>query len=101
LEQQMDELTAELEHFRHNPTKSRRRKILSTILNSYTPGDMVEAWHEQLLREFVQRHPALEQKLQGQPISHFEVHLCTHGTKCFYMVRSDGKKIDFSYGKCL
>lgn len=97
----MDETTIGLEDFRELRSKGRRQKIIGAIRNTYAPGERVEPAHEVILRELIQRHPDLEGKLAGEGISHFEVQHCTHGTKCFYIVRSDGKRVDFSYKKCI
>jgi len=46
-------------------------------------------------------HPEFQTRTAGKQIKHFTVSTAKGGTRCFYVVFSNGDMLDFSYKKCL
>lgn len=72
------------------------------ILNSYAVGDRVSDDHAADLRALLERHDEVNEKI-GDGVDHFEVDRGPdeYGTQCFWIIRKDGSKVDFSYIHCL
>ncbi|WGJ15323.1 DCL family protein [Methylocapsa sp. D3K7] len=72
------------------------------MLNSYSIGDPVSEADTRHLKSLLVRHDEQDEKI-GVGIHHFEVNAApdAFGGKCFWIVRTDGSKIDFSYPHCL
>lgn len=75
------------------------------MLNSYGIGDKVSAEDAVELRALLERHDEQDEKT-GAGIAGFEVNappsdVPQFSNKCFWIIRSDGTKIDFSIGHCL
>jgi len=75
------------------------------MLKSYTIGQRVSDDDARDLTALLERH---EEKLEkiGNGIKYFEVNVPPseyppYTQKCFWIVREDGSKIDFSIGHCL
>ncbi len=83
------------------PTKKSLRDFVSAILNRYDLKQRVGVDNERFLRALFERHPNRDEKLRGSEISHFEVHPFKHGSRCFFLVRADGSREDFSFEKCI
>lgn len=80
-------------------------KFFSKMLQGYTVGERVSETDATHLRALLDRHDEKQEKI-GNGISYFEVNLPPSEyppftEKCFYIVRADGSKIDFSIGHCL
>lgn len=81
-------------------------KFFKDILNSYNIGDKVSDQDALHLKALLDRHDEKEDKI-GAGISGFEVNLPPEDTpnnfskRCFWIIRTDGTKIDFSYPHCL
>jgi hypothetical protein len=69
-------------------------------LQSYSPGQRVADEDEALLRALLARHPDSVAKT-GSGVDHFMVRSADYGTKCFWVVRTDGSTERFSYKECL
>lgn len=82
-------------------TKKAAILFFRAMLNRYRPLERVQVEDEGFLRQLFNAHPERNEKLAGQPISHFEVHPFEHGTHCFFVVKADGSKIDFSFYTCI
>ena len=75
------------------------------MLNRYAIGDRVSAADAADLSALVERHDERDEKV-GAGIAGFEVNappddVPQFSQRCFWIVRSDGTKIDFSIGHCL
>ncbi len=71
------------------------------ILNLKKDGDRLEANDEAFAKEIISFHERSEAKMAD--FSHFEVgtHPNFEKTRCFFVVRKDGTKEDFSITKCI
>jgi DNA-directed RNA polymerase-5 subunit 1 len=80
-----------------NKVKSKSR----AILNLKKDGEKIEGNDSDFLKELLQLHEKSETKLKN--FSHFEagVHPLYEKTRCFFVVRTDGSKEDFSVTKCI
>ena len=52
------------------------------------------------LLELLKKHPRAVEKI-GAGVKHFTVENAKGGTRCFYVIRADGSRSDFSFMKCL
>jgi hypothetical protein len=80
-----------------NKVKSKARAILNMVKD----GEKLETEDEAFIKELLKFHQKYEQKLKD--FSHFEVglHPEYNKTRCFFVVRKDGAKEDFSVSKCI
>lgn len=71
------------------------------ILNLKKDGEKLSGNDEDFIKEIVQYHDKAEQKMRD--FTHFEAgeHPNYEKTRCFFVVRSDGTKEDFSISKCI
>ena len=79
--------------------------FFAAMLNSYAIGERVSAEDAADLTALLERHDELEEKI-GTGIAGFEVNIPPDDVpqfsqRCFWIVRLDGTKIDFSIGHCL
>lgn len=72
------------------------------MLNRYTIGDRISDGDAEHLKALLERHDEGAEK-EGLGIDYFEVGFApdNHPGQCFWIVRVDGSKIDFSIGYCL
>ena len=80
-----------------NKVKSKSR----AILNLKKDGERLEDSEEAFVKEIISFHERSEQKMAD--FDHFEVgkHPQFENTRCFFVVRKDGTKEDFSITKCI
>lgn len=80
-----------------NKVKSKSR----AILNLKRDGDRLEGNDEAFVKEIISFHDRSEAKMSD--FDHFEVgtHPQFEKTRCFFVVRKDGTKEDFSITKCI
>lgn len=80
-----------------NKVKSKSR----TILNLKQNGDKLTGNDEDFMKELIKFHSKVDEKMKD--FDHFEVgeHPLHEKTRCFFVVRKNGEKEDFSVGKCL
>lgn len=81
------------------------KQFFSNMLKSYTVGQRVSGVDAIDLTALLERHEEKSEKI-GAGIEYFEVNLPPSEyppftQKCFWIVRVDGSKIDFSIGHCL
>ena len=76
--------------------------FFSAMLNRYSIGEIVNELDGLELRALLKRHDEQHEKV-GVGIAHFEVAKAPDDYKnqCFWIVRIDGTKIDFSFKHCL
>jgi hypothetical protein len=79
-------------------TKVDARNEIRRILNSVQLGDTVTGDDSSLIADLLYdgRHPETLEKI-GSGIERIEVRAASHGTRCFWIVRTDGSEIDFSF----
>jgi Protein of unknown function (DUF3223) len=72
------------------------------MLNSYSPGNVVSVSDGNELSALLARHDEKDEKL-AVGIDYFRVGAAPDGFvgKCFWIVRTDGSRIDFSIKHCL
>jgi hypothetical protein len=77
-------------------------QFFSRMLNRHAIGEAVNAEDALDLAALLKLHDELEEKV-GVGIAGFEVAAAPdgHEGKCFWIVRRDGSKIDFSFKHCL
>jgi hypothetical protein len=77
-------------------------KFFSDMLNRYPVGTVVNPVDSLDLSSLLKRHDELDEKI-GVGIAHFDVAAAPdgHDGKCFWIVRIDGTRIDFSFKHCL
>lgn len=80
-----------------NKVKSKSR----AILNLKKDGERLEGNDEEFIKEIVSFHNNKDQKMKD--FAHFEVntHPSFDKTRCFFVVKKDGSKEDFSVTKCI
>ncbi|PHR25458.1 MAG: hypothetical protein COA37_01060 [Hoeflea sp.] len=79
--------------------------FFAAILKRYEIGERVSSEDAADLSALLDRHDELEEKV-GTGIVGFEVNIPPKDVpqfskRCFWVIRSDGSKIDFSIGHCL
>lgn len=76
--------------------------FFSGMLNRYKIGDRVSDADGLDLSSLLKRHDEYSEKV-GVGIDHYKVDGAPDGYsgKCFWIVRTDGSSIDFSFGHCL
>ncbi len=74
------------------------------ILNKYSRGQIVSDTDAPHLHALLKRHDEMSEKI-GVGVHHFKVDLAPPSegppTQCFWIVRTDGTEIDFSFNHCL
>jgi Protein of unknown function (DUF3223) len=77
-------------------------KFFSDMLNRYSIGAIVSPIDSLDLTALLRRHDEITEKV-GVGIDHFDVAAAPdgHDGKCFWVVRTDGSRIDFSFKHCL
>ena len=80
-----------------NKVKSKSR----AILNLMKDGETLEKADADFMQEILKFHEKHEDKMKN--FDHFEVgvHPEFNKTRCFFVVKKDGKKEDFSVSKCI
>ena len=75
--------------------------IFNKLLKSGKVGDVIEGEEATLMKELLMYHPKYDQKIKS--FDHFEInmHPKFNDTKCYFVVKSDKTKEDFSYLKCI
>ena len=78
------------------------RLFFRKMLNSYPTGARVSDDDAKHLLALLDRHDEKDEKI-GVGVDHFIVDAAPDGqaTKCFWIVRTDGSRIDISYLHCL
>ena len=81
-------------------TKEERKKMCSTILNSYNKGDKLDELDSAIMLHEFRNHIAWEEK-KGPGVKYIYVGNGKYNGKCFYIKRTDDTSIDISYPKCI
>ena len=81
-------------------TKVERKKICSSILNSYNKGEKLNANDTlTMLNEFENHNDWIEKK--GIGVQYVFVGNGKYNEKCFFIHRTDNTDVDISYNKCV
>lgn len=87
-----------------NKVKSKAK----AIMNIKEDGQKLESYEEEFMKEIIKYHPKHDEKMNGTgspdtAFDHFIVdqHPNYRNTRCFFVVRKDGTKEDFSMSKCI
>ena len=77
------------------------RNVFNKALKNSKEGEKIGEPVSSYLKELLNYHPKCDKKMMN--FDHFEVnkHPDHEDTKCFFIVRSDETKEDFSYVKCI
>jgi hypothetical protein len=84
----------------HFPKTGDALLFLKGILNSYDLNSRVSNEDSDFLHEAIKNHPECDSKVDVG-IDHFVVRPADYGTRCFYVVRTDGTEERFSYKSCV
>lgn len=71
-----------------------------SILNAATVGSPLAADDERFARALLGKHPERDEKV-GCGLAYIYVDDSDFGTRCFFVRRTDGSSIDFSYRTCV
>ena len=76
--------------------------FFSAMLHRYGLGDRVSEVDATDIRALLKRHDEIEEKV-GNGIAHFSVDSAPdwENQRCFWIVRIDGSRVDFSFQHCL
>jgi hypothetical protein len=81
-------------------TQTAANSFVQLLLNSQPLRAAIPEPHHTFLCSLLALHPRGPEKI-GSGISYFTVEHAVHGTRCFYLTRTDGSRTDFSYFKCV
>jgi len=82
-------------------THTKALEFFSQMLNRYYPGERISAEDASHLSSLLKRHPDYSRKA-ASGIDFFEVMIAAdYGSKCFFIVRPDGGREDFSFRRCI
>ncbi|XRB21070.1 hypothetical protein RI054_26g109190 [Pseudoscourfieldia marina] len=75
----------------------------SKLLNAQTPRQNINEYERMVLQALIENgHPSYQEKAGESGVKHFLVdNHPEHPSKCFWLVRPDGSREDFSYRKCV
>lgn len=80
--------------------KGDAHEYLKNILNSYGPEETVSKQDAAFLQQTLDRHPEAKEKI-GCGVDSFFVRRADYGTVCFWIKRTDGSVVRFSYKSCI
>lgn len=83
----------------HFPRKGDATKFFQKMLYRYELGDRVSADDAAVLTDLVSTHPEASEKI-GTGIESFSVRSGDYGTQCFWVNRTDGTTVKFSFRAC-
>lgn len=83
------------------PSRSEAARFFSAMLHRYKVGETVSNDDARHLKALFKLHPEFKQKTARQRIVGFDVNKATHGTNSFYAQLADGRRVHFSYKRCL
>ena len=83
-------------------TKQAVTEAIKTMLASYSVGAIMRPEDEAVMLDLLQHHPHAQEKI-GVGIKRLRVQEPPGypGQRCFWIERTDGSRIDFSYRQCL
>jgi hypothetical protein len=81
-------------------TQKEAREFIREILNATPWGEPLKGDTHEFVLSLLDRHPRATEKI-GCGVSHFTVDKDGNGDRCFYIHRTDGYKLHFSYQKSL
>lgn len=81
-------------------TQKQATKFIQSILHSCALGEPIPDNYVSYVSALFLRHPDWHIKY-GVGVDHFEVRNALHGTRCFYIVRTDQSIDKFSFSSCI
>jgi hypothetical protein len=81
---------------KHFETQKAANLFMQELLNSQSLKAAIPEPNHSFLCALISRHPRATEKI-GEGIGHFAVEHAVHRTRCFYLIRPDGTRTDFSY----
>ncbi|HMO51228.1 MAG TPA: DCL family protein [Kiritimatiellia bacterium] len=82
-------------------TKKEAKEYFGAILRRHEAGDMLVGKDYQEIEALLMNHPRARDKI-GPGIEAIVVEIEPHhGSKCFFVYRTDGTRDDFGYGHCI
>jgi len=85
---------------RHFAKQGDATEFFKKMLGSYSVGDRVSDLDAIDLAALLERHRNKSEKI-GVGISHFIVDADGYGKQCFWVVRADQTRIEFTYRRCI
>lgn len=82
------------------PTKKAAAEEIRRVLHSYRSGSTLNGADAELITALIGLHPTADEKI-GAGIQSIEVRRMDRGAPGFWINRTDGTRIDFSYRRCL
>lgn len=80
-----------------NKVKSKSR----AILNIKRDGEKLDKADEDFMKEILKHHHKADAKMENFDFFEVGAHPEFNKTRCFFVVRKDGSKEDFSVSKCI
>ena len=81
-------------------TKGAAKEFIKAILHRHPLKAPITGEDHEFLIDLLKKHERAAEKI-GAGVKHFTVENAKGGTQCFYIMRVDGSREDFSTGKCL
>lgn len=81
-------------------TKGAATEFIQEILYRHPLLTPIDGPDHAFLLDLLSMHPRAAEKI-GVGVKHFTVEKNKGGTQSFYIIRVDGSRDDFSFGKCL
>ena len=82
------------------PTKGKATEHFKEMLNRLALGETLAGQDHLEMNALLLRHPEASDKI-GCGVQRFFVDMTDHGTRCFWLERTDGSKTEFSYPSCI
>lgn len=80
--------------------KGEALEYLKNMLNTYSPEERVNEEDACFLALALENHPEAKEKI-GPGIKGFFVRRADYSTQCFWVERTDGTEVKFSYKSCV
>ena len=81
-------------------TRGAKAGFLTADGHLYLEGNAPFLARREFLIDLLKKHERVTETI-GAGVKHFTVENAKGGTQCFYIMRVDGSREDFSTGKCL
>jgi hypothetical protein len=78
------------------PSKTAAKNFFRAMRDRYRDCETVNLEDSKLLLELLELHPDAEEK-RGNGVERFYCGISDEGTRCFFIERTDGTHIDFSF----
>lgn len=79
----------------------RLKQVFRNIVNSISNGQAIKGESANKLDALLAYHERHDEKIQGKSHYTVDIHPEFQETRCFFVVKEDGTKEDFSFVKCI